>query len=329
MSALAAKGDQRADPPRSLPVVHVALATYNGRRWIEAQVRSILRQEGVDVRLVISDDGSTDGTLEWLGDLAAQDPRVTLLPRREGPSGVGANFLYALTHTKVAPGEFFALSDQDDLWRPDKLAHQINVMRETGADAVSSNVYAFRQDRYGAVHKWVIRKDHPQTDWDFVFEAPSAGSTFLLDFRAWNLVKTYLGNHGGAAVWLHDWFIYALVRAAGMNWMIETEPLVAYRQHEDNELGAHRGLGAIASRFKNLRSGRYLDQFIATHDAAMAVGIQEGRDAQWLHRMSTLGALLTDGSWRSRLGLLRQAKRIRRKPSEGVALALARVLRVW
>ena len=313
----------------ALPVVHVALATYNGRRWVEAQVKSILRQEGVDVFLIISDDGSTDGTFEWLTDLAATESRVTLLPRRVGNPGVGANFFYALTNINASPGQFVALSDQDDLWRPDKLAHQVELMAKTGADAVSSNVYAFRQNTDGTIAKWVIRKDQPQVAWDFVFEAPSTGSTFLLSFPAWRLVKNYVGQHPGDDVWLHDWFIYALVRAAGMKWVIDPEPLVAYRQHDDNELGAHRGAEAVRMRFQNLRSGRYLEQFIRTHAAAMEIGLLANREPEWIEQMSVLGEMLTDGSWRSRLRLLCWALEIRREKSEGIALALARVLRVW
>ena len=122
--------------PISRPVVHVAMATFNGRRWIEAQVRSIFRQEDVDVRLVVSDDGSTDGTLEWLQGLAQRDSRVTVLPPRKGESGVGENFLYAFVNASPTSGEYVAFSDQDDLWRPDKLKRQVALINELGVDAV-------------------------------------------------------------------------------------------------------------------------------------------------------------------------------------------------
>ena len=311
------------------PVVHVAMATYNGRCWIEAQVRSIFRQRGVQIHLVVSDDGSSDGTREWLEDLAERDPRVTLLPQRVGEAGVGANFLYALEHADAAPADYVAFSDQDDLWKPDKLRRQISLIRDLDVDAVSSNVYAFWQGPNGEVKKELIRKDGPQVEWDFVFEAPSTGSSFLLTYRAWKLVADYVAHHGVEGIWLHDWYIYALVRAAGMKWFIDPEPLVAYRQHDSNELGAHQGIGANMRRLRDLLSGRYLEQFIRVHQASMHVAQESGRDTQWLEDMDHLGALLRDKSWKARLAILRRFRKIRRRPSEGLSLALARVVGVW
>lgn len=154
------------------PIVHVAMATYNGQPWIGRQVATVLDQDGVEVRLVISDDGSTDGTRDWARGLAQRDPRVVVLPERDGEAGVAANFLHALTHLDVRPGEYVAFCDQDDLWQPHKLIEQIHFMDEAGAHAVSSNVTAFTVGADGEVSRTLIRKDQPQVEWDFLFEAP-------------------------------------------------------------------------------------------------------------------------------------------------------------
>lgn len=312
-----------------VPVVHVAMATFNGRRWIESQIRSIFRQEGVEVRLVVSDDGSTDGTREWLEELAASDPRVTLLPPREGEAGVGENFLYTLVNLHPGEHDFVAFSDQDDLWAPTKLSRQVGLIAELGVEAVSSNVYAFRQTSGGVLKKTLIRKDNPQVEWDFIFEAPGTGSSFLMTEGAWRLVRDHVQRWGTKGIWLHDWYVYALVRAAGMKWFIDSEPLVAYRQHEGNALGAHRGVEAIRRRTKNLLSGKYGRQFLKVHEASMRVATDNGRDPEFIAGLEQLGTLLRDGSMKARWALMKDYKKIRRRPSEGFSLAVARVLGIW
>ncbi len=318
-----------ANEPTQLPVVHVAMATYNGRRWIEQQVRSILDQEGVRVTLTVSDDGSTDGTAEWVCDLTQKDSRVTLLPPRSGEAGVGANFLYALNGLGVQPGEYAAFADQDDIWRPGKLAHQVQFLRETGANAVSSNVLSFKRNPDGTLSKHVIRKDQPQTKWDFIFEAPGPGSTFLMDHRSWKLITDQYRRFGADGVWLHDWYVYALVRAAGLSWVIDAEPQVAYRQHSENALGEHSGKEAFLARLRNLRSGKYRDQFVrVAHDSARLAN-EVGVDPGWLNELAQLTALLEDTSPAARAKLFLRFPQIRRGRMDGLALGGACLLGVW
>ena len=78
------------------PRIVVLLATLDGMPWVRVQVEGILGQEGVEVRVVVSDDGSTDGTAEYLAGLAAANAPVTVLPRR-APGGASAqNFLHLI-----------------------------------------------------------------------------------------------------------------------------------------------------------------------------------------------------------------------------------------
>lgn len=312
----------------SRPVVWVAMATYQGKKYLESQVRSVLTQEGVDVHLVVSDDGSTDGTREWLADVAARDSRVTLLPPRGGEPGVAANFMYAFDNLQVEEGQFAAFADQDDIWWPGKLRTQVEFLRDEDADAVSSNVLAFTR-RGGTVRKEVLRKDQDQVAWDYIFEAPSAGSTFLLTFEAWRLIVGYQRRWGVEGVALHDWFAYVVVRAAGMKWAIDARPHVAYRQHSQNALGAHKGPRAALTRFLKLRSGHYREQFLVAAEVARRVGTQVDRPQAWLDDLEDLRRDLEDLSAKGRLGVLRRAGQIRRKRSDQVLLAGACILGVW
>lgn len=304
------------------------MATYEGAQWLRPQVQSVLDQRDVDVSIVISDDGSTDGTLELTQNLAAADDRITVLPPRTGERGVGANFLHALENLDLQPGQYAAFADQDDLWQPRKLIEQIQLLQETGAAATSSNVIAFTTGEK-AGRKEVIRKDHSQVKWDHIFEAPSAGSTFVLTFEAWKLVVDYLDRWGVAGIALHDWFVYALVRAADMQWIIDPRPHVAYRQHGGNALGAHKGLKAIRTRLKKLWGGHYREQFQLTAEAVRRVGEETGRDDLWKEDLRGLMDALEDKSLRGRWQIMKRAGQIRRSRKEGLALAALCLAGVW
>lgn len=88
------------------------MATYNGEKYLTAQIDSILSQSIQDIELVISDDCSTDGTFRILNSYALKDNRVKVF-RNEVNLGYLKNFERVLSLTK---GDYIALSDQDDIW---------------------------------------------------------------------------------------------------------------------------------------------------------------------------------------------------------------------
>ncbi len=104
----------RSHPPSPSPQVSVALASYNGRRWLPAQLDSVLAQLAVDDEVVVVDDASQDGTPDWLRQQA--DPRLRLFAGAVN-RGVRASFAQALSHCR---GQYVFLCDQDDLWLPGK-----------------------------------------------------------------------------------------------------------------------------------------------------------------------------------------------------------------
>lgn len=113
-------------------MISVCMATYNGARFIREQIDSILLQLGADDELIVSDDGSTDGTLEILAEYATADARVRVLhhipnPRYSGHERATANFENALRN---ASGKYIFLADQDDVWHGDKVSVCIKKLEE-------------------------------------------------------------------------------------------------------------------------------------------------------------------------------------------------------
>ena len=113
-------------------MISVCMATYNGERYIKEEVSSILQQLGEMDELVVSDDGSTDSTLQVLASL--QDPRIKVF---YGPrTGLTYNFENAI---KNALGDYIFLSDQDDVWEPNKVECMVKALQ--GVDLVVSDAW--------------------------------------------------------------------------------------------------------------------------------------------------------------------------------------------
>ncbi|GAP72121.1 glycosyltransferase [Candidatus Symbiothrix dinenymphae] len=92
----------------------VCIATYNGEKYIKEQLDSILSQIGSEDEVIISDDGSTDGTINVIKEIP--DSRIKLI-FNDGRHGYTGNFENALNHSS---GDYIFLSDQDDVWLPEK-----------------------------------------------------------------------------------------------------------------------------------------------------------------------------------------------------------------
>ena len=112
------------------PRILVLMATYNGQSYLAEQLDSILRQEGVDVTLRISDDCSTDNTFRILETYASEHANIEIIYNTQN-KGVVRNFMDLVYGAPADEYDYFAIADQDDVWHPDKLAH--------GAAHISSN----------------------------------------------------------------------------------------------------------------------------------------------------------------------------------------------
>ncbi len=111
--------------------ISVVMPTYNGERFIELQISSILSQLGKNDELIISDDGSTDGTIRLIGNFKKMDSRVRVL---RGPGrGVIANVSNALA---AAEGKYIFLADQDDYWEPGKVKKMLTAFAKTHAPLI-------------------------------------------------------------------------------------------------------------------------------------------------------------------------------------------------
>lgn len=104
--------------------VSIVVCTYNGGRFLRAQLDSLLAQTYPVAEIIIQDDGSTDDTMSILADYAARHPYIKVYSN-EGAHGINANFYSAM---RRASSRWIALCDQDDVWEPGKIARQMEAV---------------------------------------------------------------------------------------------------------------------------------------------------------------------------------------------------------
>jgi rhamnosyltransferase len=240
--------------------IAVLLAAYNGENWIAEQIESILNQKSVNLHLYISVDLSTDNTYAIVTTLAQTHSEITVLPSGKRFGGASLNFYHLLLTVPIENYEYVALSDQDDIWLDGKLARAIGVLEGMNAFGYSGNVTAFWKDG----RKKLVKKDYPQAKYDYLFEAPGPGCTFVLKTELVNSIKIFTRNKINLLneIDCHDWFIYAYARSKNFKWIIDDKSFINYRQHGSNQLGVNDGFRAFFYRAKKLLNGYGMIQSI-------------------------------------------------------------------
>ncbi len=293
--------------------IAVLMAVKNGLAYLPLQIDSILNQKQCQVSLLISDDFSTDGSTELLQRYSERESRITLLPRVFAYGSAAKNFYRLITEADTDGFDYIAFADQDDIWFPDKLIRHIQLAKEHSADGVSSNVIAFWPDG----REKLLDKAQPQRELDFLFESAGPGCTFLMTPWLINKLREQLLDENSPAkdAALHDWLTYAVCRAYGHKWIIDSVPSAKYRQHQTNVVGANVGITAKWARLKKLRQHWYRDEVIKIAKACYKISPSSD--------MGTLVKLLENKSLLSQPKLLAYIAKSRRKALDRFLLACA------
>lgn len=252
--------------PAATPDVTILLGLYNGARFLREQLASHAAQVGVRWRILAADDGSTDATRAILAAFAAEDParRVGLI---EGPGlGPAPNFLRLLTAADPeAP--YAALSDQDDVWLPGKLARATAALH--GLPSELPALYCGRTITCDARLRRLGLSPHFRLAPSFrnaLVQNIAGGNTMVLNRAALRLARAAAAEAG--EVVMHDWWLYQLVTGAGGLVLYDSEPMVLYRQHGSNLIGANASLAARVKRAR-LVAGGLLHRWNETNVAAL------------------------------------------------------------
>ena len=231
-------------------MISVALAYYNGGKYIEKQLYSILGQLGPEDEIVLSVDRASDGSAELLERMARDDGRIRLL---EGPGlGVVKNFEYAISSCR---GEIIFLSDHDDLWNENKVKKVMRVFDNSDVDVILHNaelidadevlqcgatMFDYRQSRTGLL-KNLMKNSY-------------VGCCMAFRSRIRPVILPIPDS-----MYMHDYWIGTAGEMLGGTGLLR-ECLIRYRRHEENVTEMKHGSVAfmIKKRISMLRCLRIL-----------------------------------------------------------------------
>jgi glycosyltransferase involved in cell wall biosynthesis len=308
------------------PLISVALATYNGEKYLRQQLDSVLAQAGVALEIVAVDDGSTDGTPAILDDYARRDARVKVYANPRN-LGVGPTFERAMSLTS---GELIAPCDQDDTWQADKLARLAVALGECDlaycdslfVDADGATMNERISDRMP-----MMRGCHAMA---FTLRNSVSGHASLIRRSLFEIARPF------PAAMYYDWWL-ALCAATRNGIAYVDAPLVHFRRHAAtvSPLG-RRGKERVRDRATRWLKDRhafltaYAQSGVAGHDdaAQMLAALDtawEGGSARplvheiWRQRKSIADASPATEAIRLQFRFLRKIREARREAEAAVA----------
>lgn len=223
-----------------MATVDILMAAYNGERYIREQIESIQSQSFADWRLLISDNCSSDGTLDIVHAITSKDSRIKVVSEGVRYGSAKANFMGLLAKA-TAPYVMFC--NQDDVWFLNKVELSLDRMEEledvegpdkphmvfTDMKVVNSGL--------GIVHESFEKFSHidsSRTSFSWLLEhAVGVGCAMMVNRRAVELASMAENIESVAT---YDWWLSLVCSAFGSITYIDS-PTSLYRQHEDNEVG--------------------------------------------------------------------------------------------
>jgi hypothetical protein len=216
--------------------VAILLSTHNGEQFLTEQLASLQAQTYRDWVLYWRDDGSTDATPQIMAEFIALlgADRSVVVPS-DGRIGASGSFLCLLRAAYADGCEFAAFADQDDVWLPEKVARGLAALREV--PAATPALYCARQVLVDVQLRRIALSPVLRSPPAFpaaLTQNVATGCTLMLNRAAISLIAASRAPGGT----LHDWWCYLLVAAAGGRLIFDHAPVVLYRQHGANMVGA-------------------------------------------------------------------------------------------
>ena len=224
--------------------VDVLVATYNGEKYLREQLDSIIKQTYKNIRILISDDCSKDRTQEILQEYEKKDDRIKIF-LHDRNLGSNKNFEFLLRQVE---SKFYMLSDQDDVWLPEKIEKTIQKQKETGADLVFGDLEVVNEKLetiYPSFGDFMLLNSKVNYLYNVV-----TGCTIL---STKEFIEKILPFPTDSKYLIHDHWI-GIVIALNGKLAYMPEKYIKYRQHGNNQVGTNK----ISHNFQELEQVREL-----------------------------------------------------------------------
>ncbi len=209
--------------------ISIAVATYNGSKYLESQINSILNQTIKPYEIIITDDSSTDNTVELINNFQATHDFIKLFIN-DVNKGVTKTFENSVTHCS---GDYIALSDQDDIWMPNKLASLVSHLKKE--DAVYGNSLLVDQNgqSLGIDFKTILIMRDLYIGSPLLLSNCVPGHAILMKKSFATTILPF-----PEVVMFDKWIGFSAASGNGLKFVDEI--LVHYRQHDSNTVGTRK-----------------------------------------------------------------------------------------
>lgn len=287
--------------------VAILQSSYNGARFLEDQLRSFERQSHRDWLLINADDGSTDGTQAIFAEFQQKIGFEKVFLRRGPRQGFVTNFLSLITDENIT-ADYYAFSDQDDIWEPDKLEHAVSWLSKVKVSV--PGLYCSRTrliDESGRAIGYSPLFRKPPSFANALVQNIAGGNTMVFNEAARQLLKA-----GGIVdVPSHDWWLYMLVSGVEGTVFYDRYCSVRYRCHPNNVVGSNLGIRPRILRARMLLEGefrRWTEKYLAAIEACHPPLTPRSRATVDAFRKARREGLLARVSDMHRSGVYRQTR---------------------
>ena len=239
----------------SIKTVAIIMGFYNGKKFIFEQLNSIISQSYKEFKIFIFDDQSNEKiTQSELISYKENFSKISIIERKSN-FGYANNFLQGLKD--VGSGfDYYAFSDQDDIWEKNKLEIGLKKIQELNSQ--NSVLYCSRTSYFDNDSMNEIGSSRNFTKLpefkNALIQNIAGGNTILINNKARNLIVNSLISDKFIS---HDWWCYLLISAAGGNIIFDTTKTLRYRQHGGNLIGGNHKLKDRIIRFKRFFLGNF------------------------------------------------------------------------
>jgi glycosyltransferase involved in cell wall biosynthesis len=236
--------------------VAILLGVYNGRLFLEDQIRSLEQQIHPSIDIWASDDGSSDGSLALLEQAAGTWSKGQFHILKGPGKGFAENFRSLIVNPAIN-AEFFAFCDQDDMWDHDKLSAAVSWLSEQ--DPNRPALYCSRTRNVDEAGRYLSMSPlfpKPPSFRNAIVQSIAGANTMVMNRAAWTLLAE--GSRRTPFV-SHDWWAYLLVSGAGGVVRYSPNARIGYRQHETNLVGSNSSLAGRLSRYTFLYKGGFAE----------------------------------------------------------------------
>lgn len=235
----------------NVPRVAIMLATFNGEQFIFEQLSSIADQKNIKADLYISDDGSSDKTIEIINKFAKKNPNILIKTFIGARKGFAKNFFSILNKIDI-DYEYYAFSDQDDLWDQHKIYKAILCLKKY--DNNIENLYFSRTKIINSNGNYLGMSPNFKREPGFknaLVQSIGGGNTCVFNKKTFDTILkvTSYDDYDYAS---HDWLLYIVITAINGNVFFDKNSYINYRQHKSNIIGSNKSLKSKYRRLYDL-----------------------------------------------------------------------------